>query len=149
MAVVEYEFKLDWVRIDNVSEDSADSVGELFGRIRIDGAYLWPPTWTNVLGGTETSDQNISVNDFLYLNRIPQTSYRVFDEQSPGQASGFDLLIQISEKDDWNPNDVIADVHETVRPNPADFKEAKAVSFEKTAAKDGKITYHYTLTRNP
>ncbi|MFD0412281.1 hypothetical protein [Streptomyces sp. NPDC127108] len=144
--VAEYELRLDWVRIDDVSEGSGDPVGEVYGSISLDDVTLWKPTKGGLFGNPTATYLSMRAGEFFKLpdNR---SSRRHFDEDAPQQSIAFRLKMNLSESDDWNSPDVIARVDEEIRPNPTDFTGKKSLTEEKTAASEGKITYQYTLTR--
>ncbi|GHE69275.1 hypothetical protein GCM10018785_42270 [Streptomyces longispororuber] len=144
--IAEYELRLDWVRIDNVSEGSDDSVGEVYGSIVLDDATLWRPTVGNIFGGTHATYLSMRAGEFF---KFPESrsSRRHFDEDAPQQSVAFHLKINLSESDEWNADDIIARVNEEIRPNPTDFTGKQSLTTEKTASSDGRITYQYTLTR--
>ncbi|MET8700903.1 MULTISPECIES: hypothetical protein [unclassified Kitasatospora] len=144
--VSEYELKLDWVRIDDISEDSDDPVGEIYGRIELDEVTLWQPTVDGILGGKIATHMGMRAGEFFKFPK-DRSSRRHFDDDAPQQSAPFHLKIQLMEKDDWNADDKIAKVDAEIRPDPSDFNGKASVTTEKIASADGKITYRYTLTR--
>ncbi|MEV7185885.1 hypothetical protein [Kitasatospora sp. NPDC093102] len=144
--IAEYELKLDWVRIDDVSEDSDDPVGEIYGKILLDDATLWYPSYENAFGNTKSKHAKMRAGEFFKLP-ADRSSRRHFDENALDQSTAFRLQIRLMEEDDWNSDDKIATVDEEIRPNLAEFNGKTSLTTEKTASADGKITYRYTLTR--
>ncbi|MFD7415930.1 hypothetical protein ACFVZ3_33045 [Kitasatospora purpeofusca] len=144
--VTEYELKLDWVRIDNVSEGSDDPVGEIYGKIALDDLTLWRPTVENMFGGTHSTYLGMRAGEFFKFPENRSTR-RHFDDAAPQQSAAFRLTIDLQERDDMNADDRIADVDEEIRPDPSEFNGEESVTREKTYESDGKITYRYTLTR--
>ncbi|MFB7619588.1 hypothetical protein [Kitasatospora sp. NPDC056181] len=145
-SVVEYELKLDWVRIDDVSEDSDDPVGEVYGKILLDDLTLWNPSYENAFGNKRSDIAGMRAGEFFKLP-ADRSSRRHFDEDALNQSAAFRLQIRLMEKDDWNSDDKIATVDEEIRPDLGELNGKTSLSAEKTASDDGKITYRYTLTR--
>ncbi|MFI9788855.1 hypothetical protein ACIHEI_35900 [Kitasatospora sp. NPDC051984] len=141
--VTEYELKLDWVRIDDVSDN--DNVGEVGGSILLDDLTLWQPTVQNFLGGTHSTTADMRAGDFFKLPK-ERSSHRHFDDDAPQQSVPFRLRMRLVENDTFG-QDSIAQVTEEIRPDPNDFNGKASLTAEKTASADGKITYRYTLTR--
>ncbi|HET6858437.1 MAG TPA: hypothetical protein VFH94_15275 [Streptomyces sp.] len=144
--IAEYELKLDWVRVDDVSEDKSDPTGEIYGNIYVDKYRVWTSDTSNVLGGTASGKVDMRAGDFFQLTK-DRSSLRHFDDEAPDTSPSFALKIQLSEADDWNPDDVIAKVNEEIRPNRLDFGGKSSVTIQNQTKEEGSITYQYTVTR--
>ncbi|MFB6894551.1 hypothetical protein ACFCX4_35240 [Kitasatospora sp. NPDC056327] len=145
-SVAEYELKLDWVRIDDVSESSDDPVGEVYGKILLDDTTLWYPSYENAFGNTRSDHASMKAGEFFKLP-ADRSTRRHFDEDALNQSTAFRLQIRLKEKDDWNSDDEIATVDEEIRPDLNELDGKSSLTREKTASADGRITYRYTLTR--